>query len=329
MANAITAVLDLQDGRVSRLSWEALEAARQLGSLLSKPVDAILLGSAAESAAGEVAAHPLRRVVCAANQLDAYTPDGYCAALSQLLADAEVSHIILPHSYQVREFAPKIAVHLNRPFLSDCIGFRREGDDVVFSRQLYQGKLVADVVFEGPAPYFVSIQAGSFPPSLPGQGGANATIESIPLNLESAPKRSTPLERVRESQKTVDLGQSDIIVAVGRGIKEAENLPLLERLAQALGGQLAGSRPICDNGWLPMERQVGSSGQTVAPKLYFAVGISGAIQHLVGMKGSRKVVAINKDPHAPIFEVADIGIVANLFDVVPAITEEALRIRQQ
>ena len=329
MTQSIIAILEHQDGKIVRLSWEALAAAQKLGAALNLPVEAMVLGSGLGHLAGQVAACKVTQVInLDAAELSQYTPDAYCLALHGAVAIRNPSYVLLPHTYQVREFAPKLAARMGRAILSDCTGFRIEGGEVIFSRQLYQGKLSADLSFEGDGPYFISVQAGSFPAAQleRGENPAPVIVERVELPNDSI--RTIPLERVQEAKRTVDLSQAEVIVAVGRGIKEAENLPLVEKLAAALGGQIAGSRPICDSGWLPMERQVGSSGQTVSPKLYFAIGISGAIQHLVGMKGSRTIVAINKDPNAPIFEVADFGIVANLFDVLPALTEEIIKARQ-
>ena len=208
---------------------------------------------------------------------------------------------------------------MGRVLVSDVVGHRIENGALVLVRQLFQGKINADVRFEGEGPYFASIQAGAFRADTLEAGAAD--VETFTPELKPEQIRTKPLELFRESQRAVDLTAADIIVSVGRGIKEADNIPIVQALADAFGGELAASRPICDNGWLPMERQVGSSGQTVAPKMYLAVGISGAIQHLVGMKGSKTIVAINKDPEAPIFEVADYGIVGDLFEVVPALIE--------
>ncbi len=203
--------------------------------------------------------------------------------------------------------------------VSDVVGVKAEAEPVEFVRQLFQGKLNADLQVTG-EPNFISVQAGAFRAAE--AGGAPAPVETFPVKLDASQIRSKPEQPFREAQRSVDLSAASVIVSVGRGIKEKENLALVEELAQAMGAELAASRPICDNGWLPMERQVGSSGQTVSPKLYLAVGISGAIQHLVGMKGSKTVIAINKDENAPIFETADYAVVGDLFEIVPALTEE-------
>jgi electron transfer flavoprotein alpha subunit len=200
------------------------------------------------------------------------------------------------------------------------IAVRVESGEPVFVRQLFQGKLNGDVTISGDGPHFLSIQAGAWRADSIQPG--TAPVEHFTPSLEAASIRQKPESPFRESARAVDLTAADLIVSVGRGIKEKENISLVEGLAQAMGAELAASRPICDAGWLPMERQVGSSGQTVSPKMYMAIGISGAIQHLVGMKGSKTIVAINKDANAPIFEVADYGIVGDLFEVIPALIEE-------
>jgi electron transfer flavoprotein alpha subunit len=258
-----------------------------------------------------------------------YTPDAYSLALGQIVESEKPHLVVMAHTYQARDFAPKLAASLKLAFLGDCIGFSVEDGALIFTRQLFQGKMNADIVGPSEPPCLVSVQAGSFRADQVLMGAGPAEIEPCSVSIPAEKVRTKPLERFQEAKRTVDLGQAEIIVSVGRGIKEQENLSLVQKLADALGAELGGSRPICDNGWLPMERQIGSSGQTVSPKLYLAVGISGAIQHLVGMKGARTVVAINKDPHAPIFEVADYGIVGNLFDVVPALIEEVNRVRNK
>jgi len=317
----ILAILEQRAGAWHRMSWETLAAAQQLGADLQQPVSAAVPGGEVGGLAAELAGKQLERVYAVEHELlKDYTPDGYAAALAQLLAVAKPRLVLFPHTYQVRDFAPKLATALGRVLVSDVVAHRVEGGEPVLVRQLFQGKMNVDVRFVGEPPYFASVQAGAYRADRVAAG--SGTVEKFRPELSAAAIRTKPLELFRESQRAVDLTAAEIIVSVGRGIKEAENIPIVKELAEALGGELAASRPICDNGWLPMERQVGSSGQTVSPKLYLAVGISGAIQHLVGMKGSKTIVAINKDAEAPIFEVADYGIVGDLFQVVPALVEE-------
>jgi len=318
---SILAILEQRAGAWHRMSWETLAAAQQLGADLQQPVSAAVAGGEVGGLAEELAGKQLERVYAVEHELlQDYTPDGYAAALGQLIAVAKPRVVLFPHTYQVRDFAPKLATALGRVLVSDVVAYRVESGEAVLVRQLFQGKMNVDVRFVGEPPYFASVQAGAYRADQVAAG--SATVEKFRPELSAAAIRTKPLELFRESQRAVDLTAAEMIVSVGRGIKEAENIPIVKELAEALGAELAASRPICDNGWLPMERQVGSSGQTVSPKLYLAVGISGAIQHLVGMKGSKTIVAINKDAEAPIFEVADYGIVGDLFQVVPALVEE-------
>ena len=318
--SGVLAILEQREGKLHKMALEAVAAAQQFGRELGEPVYAALAGAGADAAAEALAGYKLATIHLVQHELTAnYTPDGYAIAFRQLIAMHQPKYVVLPHTYQVRDFAPKLATAMDRVLVSDVVGHRVENGQLVMVRQMFQGKINADVRFAGDAPYFASIQAGSFRADNLEAGAAEIAVMTPDLKPEQI--RTKPLELFRESARAVDLTTADIIVSVGRGIKEAANIPLIQQLADALGGELAASRPICDNGWLPMERQVGSSGQTVAPKMYLAVGISGAIQHLVGMKGARTIVAINKDPEAPIFEVADYGIVGDLFQVVPALIE--------
>ena len=315
----ILVFLERSGSQFHRLSLETLSAGQQLGAAMNMPVASVVIGAGAgETPAGSVYAieHPL---------LQQYTPDGYTIALEQLIRAKEPTYVLLPHTYTVRDFAPKLATRFDRVLVSDVISMRAEQGNLVLVRQLFQGKLNADVRVSGVAPLFVSIQAGVY--RAEGLQSGSAAIEDFVVNIEAADIRSKPEEPFRESARAVDLTTADKIVSVGRGIKEKDNIAIIEELAQALGAEVAASRPICDNGWLPMERQVGSSGQTVAPKIYMAIGISGAIQHLVGMKGAKTIVAINKDAEAPIFEVADYGIVGDLFEIVPALIAELKKAR--
>ena len=252
----------------------------------------------------------------------AYEPDGVVAALKAFIQQKQPALVLMPHTYQVRDFAPQLATALDRTLISDATGFHKDGSKLVFTRQMFQGKFAADVSFACPAPHFVTFQAGAFRGDKAEAGASAAPVETVNAQIADGVVRNQPEAPFKEAKQAVDLTQAEIIVSVGRGIKEQKNIELAKALADALGGEIAASRPICDSGWLPMDRQIGSSGQTVSPKLYLAVGISGAIQHIVGMKGSRSIIAINKDAEAPIFEIADFGVVGNLFDILPALTEE-------
>jgi electron transfer flavoprotein alpha subunit len=324
--SGVLVVIEQKENRISRISWEALAAGQRLAALNGAPVTAVLLGQDASALAVEVAAHPVTKVLRLEHALLAqYTPDAFTLALQQLIKKEAPAAVVLPHTYQVRDYAPALAARLGQVLISDVVDM---GQGPVFTRQLMQGRLNGEYKPAGGGPCLVSVQAGAFRTEAVEATANPAPIETFNPALEAAQIRTKPGLPFRGSSQTVDLGSAQLIVSVGRGIKEAENLSLVQDLATALGAELAASRPICDNGWLPMERQVGSSGQTVAPKLYLAVGISGAIQHLVGMKGSQCIVAINKDPDAPIFEVADYGIVGDLFEVVPALTEAIKAARQ-
>jgi electron transfer flavoprotein alpha subunit len=278
--SGVWVVLEERNGRIARMSWEALAAGHALGAQVSLPVNAVLPGAQTVSMAAEIATKAVAKVVRLEHALLAdYTSDAFTLALEQFIRAEQPDCVVFPHTYQVRDYVPALAARFGQVLIGDVTGI---GGGPLFVRQLMQGRLNGEYRHSGDGTCFVSVQSGAF---------------------------------------RADQAESQFIVSVGRGIKEAENLPIVQELATALGAELAASRPICDSGWLPIERQVGSSGQTVSPKLYLAVGISGAIQHLVGMKGSQCVVAINKDPDAPIFEIADYGIVGDLFDVVPALTE--------
>jgi electron transfer flavoprotein alpha subunit len=311
--------MEQRGGAWNRASFETLSAAQKAAADLQQPVVAAVLGHAIEELAQQLATYGISNVIAADHPLLAqYTADAYTSAAEQLIRSLNPNFILFPHTYQVRDFAPKLATRFGKCLISDTVEIRVERDALIVVRQLFQGKLNTDIRAEKVA--FVSVQAGAFTPAE--KSNASVPVENFEPALTPEQIRSKPGEPFRESQRSVDLSSADLIVSVGRGLKEKDNLPMVQQLADALGAEIAASRPICDNGWLPMERQVGSSGQTVAPKLYVAVGISGAIQHLVGMKGAKTVVAINKDENAPIFEIADYGAVGDLFEIVPALTEE-------
>jgi electron transfer flavoprotein alpha subunit len=323
MAETILAVLEQRQGKLNRVSFETITAAQAIAAESGWSLEACVVGSGLGAIANEIAGKKLNKVYALeSNDLAAYTPDGYVFALNQFIADKKPRLVLMPHTYQVRDFIPQLTTALGATVISDCTGYKKEGDRFVFTRQMFQGKFAADVTFTAGGPHFVTFQAGSFRGDKAEDGASAAPVETLQVQIPAGTIRTHPEEPFKEARQAVDLTQAEIIVAVGRGIKEQKNIEIAKQLADALGGEIAASRPICDAGWLPMERQVGSSGQTVAPKVYIALGISGAIQHLVGMKGARAVVAINKDSEAPIFEIADFGVVGNLFDIVPPLVEE-------
>ncbi|HKG13966.1 MAG TPA: electron transfer flavoprotein subunit alpha/FixB family protein [Pyrinomonadaceae bacterium] len=325
MPNGILVFIEHRQGAINRTSFEAVAAAQQLGASTGQEVSAVVLGADA-SLAQDVAGYKLARVVSAENaSLADYTPDAYTQAFEQVVRARDPQHVIFPHTYLVRDFAPKLAARFGKGLISDCIRMKAEGGAVTFTRRIFLGKMDADVVAEGEPPVFATFQSGSYRADQAERGDAAAAVESV--RVEVGEVRMRPEAPFQEVKQAVDLTKADVIVAIGRGIKSQENIAQAQKLADALGGDIAASRPICDAGWLPIDRQIGSSGQTVAPKLYVALGISGAIQHLVGMKNAGTIVAVNKDPEAPIFDIADYGIVGDIFEVMPVLTEEIQKLK--
>jgi electron transfer flavoprotein alpha subunit len=321
MADLILVVAEQRDGKLNRVSFETIAAAQAIAKETGWAVEVVLPGSGILELTGELARKTSGTVYALeGSALATYTSDAYVHALKAFIEEKQPKLVLFPHTYQVRDFAPRLALALDRTLISDATGYKYEGGALKFTRQMFQGKFAADVSFGGDAPWMATVQIGAFRGDQ--AEGGSGVVENVTAAVADGPGRVTPHEIFQEAKQTVDLSQAEVIVAVGRGIKEQKNMVLAENLAAALGGEVAASRPICDNGWLPLERQIGSSGQTVAPKLYIALGVSGAIQHIVGMKGARTIVAINKDPEAPIFEIADVAVVGDLFQVVPALTEE-------
>ncbi len=323
MADTILVIAEQREGKLNRVSWETVTAAQAIAAETGWSIEAAVFGSGIAGIAMEIAGKKVAKVYAVESpKLEKYTPDGTVAALRQLVEAKKPRLVLMPHTYQVRDFAPQLTSALKRTLISDAIGFHKDGEKLLFTRQMFQGKFAADVSFACDPPHFVTFQAGAFRGDKAEAGASAAPVETVNVQIADNVIRTQPEEPFKEAKQAVDLTQAEIIVSVGRGIKEQKNIELAKALADALGGEIAASRPICDSGWLPMDRQIGSSGQTVAPKVYLAVGISGAIQHIVGMKGARTIIAINKDAEAPIFEIADYGVVGNLFDIVPVLTEE-------
>ena len=318
----ILVIAEQQHGKLNRAGWEAIAAAQQLAGG-GMPVKVAVVGQGLSSVAADLARAEVAEVLTIDHQaLGAYTPDGFVQALQQVIAQVSPTYVFFSHTYQTRDFSPTLATRMDRALVTDVIAIRSVGGATAFARPMFQGKLVADVVPQGEGPFLVSIQIGAFRADAVALGATAAPIVAAGVTIDKSMIRQKPEAPFQEAKQAIDLSQAERIVSVGRGIKSQENIVLAEQLAKAFGAELAASRPICDNGWLPMDRQIGSSGQTVAPKLYVAIGISGAIQHLVGMKGSRTIVAINKDAEAPIFEVADYGLQGDLFELAPAIIAE-------
>jgi electron transfer flavoprotein alpha subunit len=324
MSNGILVFVEHRQGAINKVSFEAVAAAQQLGAALGQEVTAVVLGADPQKA-NEVTGFRLAGVVSAENpRLADYTPDAYADAFEAVVRAREPQYVIFPHTYLVRDFAPKLAARFGKGLVSDCIRMKAEGGKVTFTRRLFQGKMDADVVTSGEGAVFATFQSGAYRGDQ-AERGEGAAVESV--QVEVGEIRMQPEAPFQEVKQAVDLTKTDVIIAIGRGIKSQENIALAQKLADLLGGDIAASRPICDAGWLPIDRQIGSSGQTVAPKLYIALGISGAIQHLVGMKNAGTIVAVNKDAEAPIFDIADYGIVGDLFEVVPALTEEIQKLK--
>ncbi|HLM57140.1 MAG TPA: electron transfer flavoprotein subunit alpha/FixB family protein [Pyrinomonadaceae bacterium] len=322
---SILVFVEHREGVLNKTSFEAVAAAQQLGAAEGLEVSAVVLGPD-NSLAREVAGFKVARVISAESErLREYTPDAYADAMEQVVRSVNPRYVILPHTYLVRDFAPKLAARFGKGLVSDCIRMKVEGGEVTFTRRIFLGKMDADVVAKGEPPVFASFQSGAYRADQAEKGGEDAAVESMAVEVGEVRMRPEP--PFQEVKQAVDLSKADVIIAIGRGIKSQENIQLAEKLAAALGGDIAASRPICDAGWLPIDRQIGSSGQTVAPKLYVALGISGAIQHLVGMKNAGTIVAVNKDPEAPIFDIADYGIVGDLFEVLPVLTEEIKKLK--
>jgi electron transfer flavoprotein alpha subunit len=328
MPEKILVVVEQREGKLNRASWETLVAGQLIAAETGWALEAAVIGSGVASIANEIATKKVTKVYdLESPALNPYTPDAFSAGLKQFLSSNTFKLVLMPHTYQVRDFIPKLATAMGRTVISDCVGYRKDRDKLLFTRQMFQGKFAADVSFSSDAPWLVTFQNGAFRGDKVEAGASAAPVETVNLEIPAAAVRTKPQEIFKEAKQAVDLTQAEIIVSVGRGIKEQKNIELAKQLADALGGEIAASRPICDSGWLPMDRQIGSSGQTVAPKLYLALGISGAIQHIVGMKGARSVIAVNKDHEAPIFEIADVAVVGNLFDIVPPLIEEVKKVR--
>lgn len=324
---SILVFIEHKDGVLNKTSLEAIAAAQSFGKDTGKEVTAVICASGGvDELAQQIASYNISKVIVAQNEkLNTYTPDGYADAMTQVVKNVAPHFVIMSHTYQVRDYAPKLAARFGKGMTGDCIRYKNDGGKLTLTRRIYLGKIDCDVVVEDEPPIFISFQSGAFRGDNAEKGSSGASIETV--QVEVGEIRMKPEAPFQEAKASVDLSKSEIIVAIGRGIKSQENIALAQQLCDVLGADLAASRPICDAEWLPIDRQIGSSGQTVAPKVYIALGISGAIQHIVGMKNANTIVAINKDAEAPIFDIADYGIAGDLFEAVPVIIEEVKKLK--
>ena len=316
----ILIVLEESNGQIHRMGLESIAAGQRLSDEMGLTTGALVLGGNADGLADQASKYQLGEVLKVNDALlEAYSADGYSEAVKQIIDQENPTYVLFGHTYQVRDYVPRLSAKLNKPFLVDNIAIRVENGQPIFTKQMFNAKLSADVEANGSGPFLVSFQSAAF--SMDAAAAGSASIRESTVQLDTAMIRTKSEPPFQEEAGGVDLTSADIIVSIGRGIGKEENIPLAVELSKALGGELAASRPVVDSGWLPSAHQIGSSGQSVSPKLYLALGISGAIQHVVGMKGSKNIVTINKDPDAPIFEISDYGVVGDILEIIPKLTE--------
>jgi len=316
----ILIVLEESNGQIHRMGLESIAAGQRLSDEMGLTAGALVLGGNSDGLADQASKYQLGEVLKVNDALlESYSADGYSEAVKQIIDQENPTYVLFGHTYQVRDYVPRLSAKLNKPFLVDNIAIRVENGQPIFTKQMFNAKLSADVEANGSGPFLVSFQSAAF--SMDAAAAGSASIRESTVQLDTAMIRTKSEPPFQEEAGGVDLTSADIIVSIGRGIGKEENIPLAVELSKALGGELAASRPVVDSGWLPSAHQIGSSGQSVSPKLYLALGISGAIQHVVGMKGSKNIVTINKDPDAPIFEISDYGVVADILEIIPKLTE--------
>src|SRR3974377_2319364 len=267
----ILVVTEQRQGKWNNASLETLVAAQQIAGAKGGSVGAVVIGKGVAALANELATKNVAEVLLVEHDLlENYTPDGYCVALKQVIENAKPDLVLFPHTYQVRDFAPKLAAMLSEGMIGDCVGVRDDGENLVFVRRMFQGKTAADVTFSGTGPWFASFQSGAFRADLlAGHPSGKAPVNVVKVELKADDIRTKPLELFKEAKSSVDLTRAPLIVAIGRGIKAPENIAQAEALAKSMGAEIAASRPICDEGWLPMERQIGRPGPNVRPDIHF------------------------------------------------------------
>jgi len=325
MVGDVLVLAETEDGELDSLSFEMLGLAREVADHLKAKVLVLLMGQGLEKAADTLSQNGADEVLLMEHpSLKHYNPKLYVRNVVEVIKRYKPNLFLLGYTHIGMEIGPAVASRLGAPLVSNCIGISIEKDSLRFVKPLYYGKICGKICVEKAEHIVVSVQKGAFP--VKDLRGTKAPITRVAATIDEK-TRVEVLEVIKQVKGEVDLTKAEIIVAGGRGLKEAKNIRLLKELADALGGVIACSRPLVDFGWLPPEYLVGLSGKTVRPKLYIAVGISGAPQHIVAMKDSKVIVAVNKDPSAPIFRIADYGIVGDLFQVVPILIEEAKRLK--
>ncbi|UCD19638.1 MAG: electron transfer flavoprotein subunit alpha/FixB family protein [candidate division WOR-3 bacterium] len=321
----ILAVIEHRQGVIRDITFELLTLGRKLAEKNNAQLIGVLLGHDTQSLAESLRTHVHRLLVADHEVFSDFNGETYQQSLATIVKKESPFLTLVGNTAFGIDFAPSLATQLGFPFTTDCIGVEMVDGRIRVTRQLYDGKMDAHVQLAESTSYVLTVRSGICPAE---QGGLSAEVEKIESPVVSQPDHKRFIEYIEAVVGDVDITKADVVVGVGRGIKEQANLPLVEDFAKAIGGVVACSRPIVDANWLPKDRQVGSSGKTVKPKLYIAIGISGAFQHIAGMKNSDTIIAINKDSNAPIFNEADYGIVDDLFKVLPALKNKILEIKK-
>lgn len=320
----ILALVEHRQGTVRDITYEILACGRDLADKSGGKLTAVVLGEGPDRLLEALKPQAHRLLVVDSPVFKAFNAATYQMAMADIIKNEKPYFTLIGHTAFGMDLGPALAVGLGLPFTTDCIGVDLEDGRVTVTRQMYDGKLNAAVRLREDNSYILTLRSGTFAASEASLGGEVVRVES-PVSSEPDYRRF--IEYIEPVAGDVDITKSDIVVGVGRGVKEQENIAMVEEFAAALGGVVGCSRPIVDNEWLPKDRQIGSSGKTIKPKLYIALGVSGAFQHVAGMKGAGTIIAINKDPNAPIFNEADYGIVDDMFKVLPALKERITEIR--
>ncbi|HEU4884284.1 MAG TPA: electron transfer flavoprotein subunit alpha/FixB family protein [Longimicrobium sp.] len=319
----IFAFAETRDGEIRKVAHEVVTAARTLADALGTEVHAVLLGGpGTAAAASELGRYGADKVfVGESDAFVRYSAEGYTTVISSFIQEHGCDAALFPASSMGRDLAPRVAARLGVGYANDCTALEVQGGQIVATRPEYAGKLIAQVAATG-TPAVLSLRPNVFLPT--GESGKAGEVQTLDVSVNQADFGAIVREIKAGAAEKMDVGEAPIVISGGRGLQSPDNFKLLEELAEAFGGKAAvgASRAVVDAGWRPHSEQVGQTGKTVAPTLYIAVGISGAIQHLAGMRTSRYIVAINKDPEAPIFKTADYGIVGDLFQILPRMTEE-------